>query len=317
MKKGVFRLFACLSVSLLLSHTVNAKTLQWVGCGISKKGFMEELARAYEKESGNKIDLEGGGATKGLRQVSSGRADLGGSCRMPLIFRNKDGSYSVESLEHKLKLIPIGWDALVVITSKENKLIDGGITREQLKQVLTGEITHWRELGVDNDQPINLYVRSGKISGVGLTLRQQLFNNREQAFTQKANYLPSSGTIEKAVEGDPLALAVSGVSSSRHRQVNMLSLDGVAPTMENLRNGSYQLYRMLFLVAPEDLDKKPEHKAFVDFALSVKGQKAIRKAGTLPYTYGLHLLHSSASDEYIQNLDIIDQSGLYRPETSN
>lgn len=316
MKKGVFRPFLCLSIGLLLAHNVNAKTLQWVGCGISKKGFMEELATAYEKEAGVKINLEGGGATKGLRQISSGNADLGGSCRMPLIYQNKDGSYRVESLEHKLKLIPIGWDALVVITNKENGLVDA-ISRDQLKQVLSGKITHWRELGADSDKPINLYVRSGKISGVGLTLRQQLFNNREQVFTDKATYLPSSGKIEKAVEDDPLALAVSGVSSSRHRQVNLLSLDGVAPTMENLRSGRYHLYRMLFLVAPDDLDKKPEHKAFVDFALSVKGQKAIRKAGTLPYTYGLHLLHSSASDEYIQNLDIIDQSGLYRPETRN
>ncbi len=312
MPKEIFRLVICLSATFLLTQAVEAKTLQWVGCGISKKGFMDELAIAYEQDTGVKIELEGGGATKGLRQVSSGKSELGGSCRMPLIYKNADASYRVESLEHKLKLIPIGWDALVVITNQENHLVDE-ISRVQLKQILTGEITHWRQLGAENDKPINLYVRSGKISGVGLTLRQQLFNNREQDFTKQATYLPSSGKIEKAVEADPNALAVSGISSSRHRQLNMLSLEGVAPTMENLRNGNYHLYRMLFLVTPTDLVEKPDHKAFVDFALSVKGQRAIRKAGTLPYTYGLHLLRSSASDEYIHNLDIIDQSGLYSP----
>lgn len=312
MRKELTQAIVCLFTSLLLTQTANAKTLQWVGCGISKKGFMEELANAYEKESGVKIELEGGGATKGLRQVSSGKSDLGGSCRMPLVYMNKDGSYQVESLEHKLMLIPIGWDALVVITHKKNQLV-AEISRKQLKQVLTGEITHWRQLGANTNQPINLYLRSGKISGVGLTLRQQLFNNRDQEFTQQATYLPSSSKIEKAVEDDLYALAVSGVSSSSHRQLNMLSLEGVSPTMENLREGNYHLYRMLFLVAPPDLIEKPEHKAFVDFALSVRGQKAIRKTGTLPYTYGLHLLRSSASDEYIHNLDIIDQSGLYSP----
>lgn len=311
MKKELFRVLSCLSITLLLVQNVDAKTLQWVGCGISKKGFMDELSVAYEQESGVKIELEGGGATRGLRQVASGKSDLGGSCRMPLIYMNSDGSYQIESQEHKLKLIPIGWDALVVITHKENYLVEE-ITREQLKKVLTGEITHWRQLGADTDKPINLYVRNGKISGVGLTLRQQLFNNRDQEFTKKATYLASSGKIEKAVEADPYSLAVSGISSSRHRNLNMLSLDGVAPSIENLRSGNYHLYRLLFLVTPDNLIEKPDHKAFVDFALSVKGQRAIRKAGTLPYTYGLHLLRS-ASDDYIKNLDIIDQSGLYSP----
>ncbi len=312
MKKELFWGSICLFSSLIFTQSLHAKTLQWVGCGISKKGFMEELAAAYEQESGVTIELEGGGATRGLRQISAGKSDFGGSCRMPLIYENGDGSYRVESLEQKVKLIPIGWDALVVIAHKDNHLVEE-ITRKQLKQVLTGKITHWRQLGADSDKPINLYLRNGKISGVGLTLRQQLFNNREQVFSKQATYLPSSGKIEKAVEADPYALAVSGISSSRHRKLNMLSLDGVAPTMENLRKGSYHLFRLLFLVTPSDLATKPDHKAFVDFALSVKGQRAIRKAGTLPYTYGLHLLHSSASDNYVHNLDIIDQSGLYSP----
>ncbi len=312
MKKELFRILSYLFFSLLLVQTAEAKVLQWVGCGISKKGFMDELAAAYEQESGVKIELEGGGATRGLRQVSLEKSDLGGSCRMPLVYKNKDGSYQIESQEHNLKLIPVGWDALVVITHKENFLVEE-ITREQLKKVLTGEITHWRQLGADSDKPINLYLRNGKISGVGLTLRQQLFNNREQEFTKKATYLASSGKIEKAVEADPYGLAVSGVSSSRHRKLNMLSLEGVAPNMKNLRSGNYHLYRLLFLVTPGNLSEKPDHKAFVDFALSVKGQRAIRKAGTLPFTYGLHLLRSSASDDYIHNLDIMDQSGIYSP----
>ena len=41
----------------------NKPTLEWAGCGITKKAFMEELAKAYEKKSGIKINLNGGGAT--------------------------------------------------------------------------------------------------------------------------------------------------------------------------------------------------------------------------------------------------------------
>ena len=74
------------AVGALLAGWINiagateGRVLTWVGCGISKKGFMEDLAAAYEKKTGVKIVIDGGGATKGLRQVSAKQSDLGGSC---------------------------------------------------------------------------------------------------------------------------------------------------------------------------------------------------------------------------------------------
>ena len=290
--------------------TADASTIKWTGCGISKLGFMQDVAKAYEKKSGVKIELEGGGATKGIRQVALGESHLGGSCRMPLVLEAADGSLQIESKEQQVKMIPVGWDALVTITHKENALIDG-ISREQLKDVLTGKITRWDQLGAASKAPINLYVRNGKISGVGLTLRQQLFNNVDQDFHKRATFLPSSGKIEKAIEKDPYGLAVSGISSSRHRQLKMLKLDGVEPTMATLKSGEYMLYRILFLVTPPDYRENPALQKFVDFTLSSEGQKVIRDAGTLPYRYGFGLLSSGASTRYLQALDVIEQSGIY------
>ena len=50
-------------------------TLRWVGCGISKKAYVSELAKAYEKRTGVKIDIQGGGATRGVRDVAGVTAD--------------------------------------------------------------------------------------------------------------------------------------------------------------------------------------------------------------------------------------------------
>ena len=294
---------------LTLSSNAAATTIKWTGCGISKLGFMQDVATAYEKETGIKIELEGGGATKGIRQVALGDSQLGGSCRMPLVFEAADGSLQIEAAEQNVKMIPVGWDALVVITHKDNKMVSG-ISREQLKKVLTGEITRWDQLGAQSNQPINLYVRSGKISGVGLTLRQQLFNNTDQNFSKDATYLPSSGKIEQAVEQDPYGIAVSGISSSRHRSVNLLKLEDIEPTMANLKNGRYMLYRILFLVTPSDYRERPELQEFVDFTLSVKGQNEILKAGTLPYRHGF-ALQQKISTRYLQALEVIEQHGIY------
>lgn len=311
------KVVAFLSVLLTLSAApaMAGETINWIGCGISKLGFMQDLAAAYEKETGVKINLEGGGATKGIRQVQAGSHQLGGSCRMPLVHRNEHGEYIVESSENKVSMIPVGWDALVVITSKDNNMISS-ISRRQLRKVLTGEITDWKDLGAAQSQPIKLYIRKGKISGVGLTLRQQLFGNKDQEFTKNATVLASSGKIEKAVEKDPYGIAISGISSSRHRQLNMLELDGVKPTPQTLEKGTYQLYRILFLTVGHDFAKVKEVKDFVDFSLSSEGSDIIRKAGTLPYRHGLSLLSSGASQEYLQTLDIIDQSGMYNPAGS-
>ena len=62
-------------VLMLLSFTVislvNAdETLKWAGCGISKKAFMSEMSKAYTKKTGVKVDLSGGGATKGIRNAA-------------------------------------------------------------------------------------------------------------------------------------------------------------------------------------------------------------------------------------------------------
>jgi len=286
------------------------KELRWAGCGISKLGFMQDLAKAYEEKTGTRIILEGGGATKGLREVSSRHTDLGGSCRLPLVYKNEDGSYSIEESEKQLKIIPVGWDALVVLINRENPLIDS-ITTEQLRDVLTGKITHWNQLGSGSNKAINLYLRKGKISGVGRTLRQQLFNDPDMEFSDSATILPSSGKIEQAVAEDPYSFAVSGISSSRHRPVQMVKLDGTEPNMQTLKDGSYTLYRLLFLVVSDSYIERPEIADFVRFALSVDGQNIIRAAGTLPYHQGVSLVFNGTSPDYLNSIDIMEQYKIY------
>lgn len=286
------------------------KELHWAGCVISKLGFMQDLADAYEKQTGTRIILGGGGATKGLRQVAAKHTDLGGSCRLPLVYKNSDGSFHIEESETKIKIIPVGWDALVVIVNQEKPLIDT-ITREQLRDVLTGKITHWRQLGADSDKPINLYDNVSKISGVGRTLRQQLFDDPNFEFASRAIRLPTAAKIEQTIAEDPYGLAVSGFSSSRHRAVKMVKLEGSEPNMETLRAGDYHLYRLLFLVVSDEYEQDPDITDFVKFALSTDGQKVIRNAGTLPYHQGVSLIFKAASQDYLQSIDIMEQYKIY------
>lgn len=253
-----------------------AETLQWAGCGITKKAFMKEVAKAYTKKTGIEVKLSGGGATKGIRNAAKGAIHIGGACRVSL---------ERHAEERDAFQIPVAWDALVAFVHKKNPV--DNISFSQLNKVYLGEITNWKQLG-GKDAPIELYVRRGKMSGVGRTLRELVFANYDQEF--KATYVvKSSGPVEKGVVKNLNGLGVSGISSAKKRNLKLLKLDGKAPTYENIKNGSYALYRPLYLVIKRG-NKTPLVRDFIKYALSKEGQDIIRAQGTVPYAEALHLV---------------------------
>jgi len=263
-----------LSAGVLLSRTSGAEELKWVGCGITKKAFMVPLTAAYEKKTGVKIKLEGGGATRGIVDVVAGKADLGGTCRHMLLRDEERG----------VKLVPIAWDALVVIAHPSNKVEN--LTLDQLKNIFTGKITNWNQVG-GPDWKIMVVEREGKISGVGRMFRELAFKNPEQDFTSSAKLVTESDGVEKTVENEPSAIAVTGISSAQKRGVKLLSINGKAPERRNIIDGSYLLYRPLYLTTRQQTSE--EVKKFVAFAQSDEGQAIIAGEGTVTLKEGAKL----------------------------
>jgi phosphate transport system substrate-binding protein len=267
--------FISLSIQPVLAK--EPVTLRWVGCGISKAAYMTALAKAYEQKTGVHIDLQGGGATRGIREVAAETADIGGSCRRHLW---------AEKEEHGVTMIPVAWDALVVIVNKANPV--NNITMDDLRQVYLGKITNWKQLG-GADQPIKLFVREGKISGVGRVTRKLLFNDYDQEFAA-TQVFPSSGPLEQAVEVDANAVGITGISSARKRKVKILNLNDKSPTYENVQRGQYLLYRPLYLVYNENSPHAATIKDFIRFTDTQEGRAVMRANGTLPYLEGLNLI---------------------------
>lgn len=254
----------------------HANVIHWAGCGITKKAFMAELAAAYEKKTGIKVELKGGGATRGIRDAARLKIDMGGTCRMSLP--------EVDKSELHATLHPVAWDALAIIVHKSNNVNE--LSTQQVKDIFKGKITNWRQVGGKNS-PIELYVRRGKISGVGYAIRQYLFQNSDEDFVSN-HVVKSSGPLEKAVEKIPNAIGITGVSSARKRDVKIIGFDGKTPTFENVRDGKYGLYRPLYLVTSPAPSKMV--RDFIAFAQSEEGKEIIRKNKTVPYTDALHLM---------------------------
>ncbi|NOZ11928.1 MAG: phosphate ABC transporter substrate-binding protein [Gammaproteobacteria bacterium] len=263
---------------LLNGQSISAaeKVLTWAGCGISKKAFMSEIATAYEKKTGVKIDLKGGGATKGIRQVASGKVNIGGSCRD--LIHTENGISPIPP-ERGVRMQPVAWDALVIIVHKDNPLSD--ISLKQIRQLYTGKITNWSQLG-GNNAPVELYIRKGKISGVGRSIRELVFQDFDQEFVAR-HIMPSSGPLEKGIAKNINGIGISGFSSARKRDVKMLKVEGIEPSFAMIKDGGYMLYRPLYLVTPMRAKKDEEIAKFVAYVRSEEGKIIIRNAGTVPF----------------------------------
>jgi len=296
-KNLVFQaIIGMMTLGLMAAATAQAlEVVKWTGCGISKKAFMLEAAKAYKKATGVTIALSGGGATKGIRDAGAGKADLGGSCRMSL-----PGQFPAE--EGQVYMTVAAWDALVPIVNANNPV--NGISTAQLKDVLTGKITNWKELG-GPDHAILVVARKGKISGVGYMVRKIIFNDANVDFAPNALLVKSSGPLENKIKSDPFAIGVTGVSSANKRlakgePIKILKVDGSEATVENIASGSYPTFRPLFVATKGKPAGKA--KAFIDWLLSDEGQTVIEAAGTVSLRQGKGL---KAKYQYWENTDRI------------
>ncbi len=276
---------------------VAGNTLKWAGCGISKLAFMAELSKAYEKKTGVKIDLKGGGATAGIRQVTDGQVDIGASCRA-----NLEGAVE----ERNAYQVPVAWDAIVFMVHPSNPV--DTLTTQQARDIYTGKITNWSQVGGKND-PIELYIRRGKISGVGRTLRELLFSNYDQEFPAAKFVVASTTPLEEGVVSNPNGIGATGVSSAQKRakegKVKILKLNGKEASFDNIKSGQYLMYRPLYLVS-NGTGADPRVKDFITFALSRDGQAIIRKTGTVPYSEAMGLVMKQ-----VEQYDKATERGLF------
>ena len=102
-------------------------------------------------------------------------------------------------------------------------------------------------------------------------------------------FVKSSGPVEIGVLKNVNGIGISGYSSAKKRDLKLLQLDGKAPNYENIKNGSYALYRPLYLVIKRN-NKAPLVRDFIKYAVSREGQDIIRAQGTVPYAEAVHLV---------------------------
>lgn len=109
------------------------------------------------------------------------------------------------------------------------------------------------------------------------------------------------------METDIDAVAISGISSARKRNVKILDLDGKSPSYKNIQTGNYLLYRTLYLVYNKNSEQADMSREFIRFAGTREGRDVIRANGTVPYLEGLNLLRVKLNESKMAR----DDGGLH------
>ncbi len=259
---------------LFAAQAAQAADLQSVGCDGWAPGLAEDLAAAYTAQSGLSVEQQGGGSTRGIRDVAAGRAEVGCSTRHKVPDPEERGA----------KLVTVGWDSLVVIAHPSNPVTR--ISMSDLRAVLEGKITRWNALG-GPDLPIDVVVRGDATSGVALLLRSILFSDPKYVFSENFASKPTSKAVEAEVEKNPGALAVTLGGRVAARQVKALGLGAAVSDYDSIAAGEYPMVIPLYLVVAKRAAENV--MGLVKLVKGSAGQQIIKSKGLVTMKDGKDL----------------------------
>ncbi|MEM7715080.1 MAG: substrate-binding domain-containing protein [Cyanobacteria bacterium P01_A01_bin.68] len=177
-----------------------------------------------------------------------------------------------------VKYTKFATDALTVATHPSVKGVKN-LNTSQLKAIYSGKITNWKQLG-GTDAQIVLLDRPEDESAKKLLRQYYLGKNLKSS--PNAVILRQEPELINSVENTPYSIGAFslGYTISNQSTVNRLSLNGIEPTIENVKAGKYSMVRHLGVVHSKTPSKETQY--FLDFIFSKQGKESLKKSGFLP-----------------------------------
>ena len=228
--------------------------------------FASTLAERYmELHQDVTVMTEFVGSAAGIKAVLGGTADIGNSSRN--LKEQEKAAGAVENI--------VAMDAIAVCVDPANSV--DGLTRQQLEYIYTGNVTNWSQVGGE-DAPI---VVVGREAGSGTrTAFEEILGVKDECIY--ANELDSNGAVLAKVASIPGAIGYMSLDVADDSVVP-LELDGVKPTVDNIRSGRYFLSRPLVMVTKGEISRQSGLiQDWFAFVLGEEGQEIVVSVGLIP-----------------------------------
>lgn len=246
---------ALIGMTVLLTLTAcsggdNGESITAVGSS-ALQPLVEAAGEEYGATNlGKFVNVQGGGSGTGLSQISEGAVDIGNS---DVFAEEKEGIDASVLVDHKVAVVGI-----TPIVHKDVGVKD--ISKEELKQIFTGKIKNWKEVG-GKDLPIIVLNRATG-SGTRSTFEASALDGAESVRSQEQD---STGMVRQIVADTPGAISYVAFSYVTDN-LQTLSIDGVKPTDENVTTNKWKIWsyeHMYTKGEPTGLTK-----SFIDYVLS-------------------------------------------------
>lgn len=203
------------------------------------------------------------GSGSGITAVAEGRCDIGLSSR-----NLKD-----DEVAQGLKQTVLAYDGIAIIVNPENEVSDLDV--ETIAKIYTGEITNWKDVG-GKDAEIVLI---GREAGSGTRDGFESITGTEDKCLYRQE-LTSTGDVITTVAQNPDAIGYASLASVKDT-VKAVSVGGVVPSEDTVKDGSYVIQRPFVLVTKEGTELTPTAQKFFDYVTSADAAEIIAKAGAV------------------------------------
>ena len=234
------------------------------GGSTSMKNVIAALTEGFaEVEPGVTVSYDPTGSGAGITGATDKTLDIGLSSRALKDDEKNDVDGTVIAL-----------DGIAIIVNKASKVED--LTVDQLKQMFTGEITNWSEVGGDDGEIVLIGREAGSGTRDGF---ESIVDVKDSC--KYAQELTATGAVISAVEANPLAIGYASLSAVGET-VKMVTVGGVSCSEETVKDGSYEVQRPFVFVTNKSVTLSEQAQAFFDFATSADAADLIRTAGAVP-----------------------------------
>ena len=234
------------------------------GGSTSMKNVIAALTEGFaEVEPGVTVSYDPTGSGAGITGATDKTLDIGLSSRA----LKDDEKTDVEGTT-------IALDGIAIIVNNASKVED--LTVDQLKQMFTGEITNWSEVGGDDGEIVLIGREAGSGTRDGF---ESIVDVKDSC--KYAQELTATGAVISAVEANPLAIGYASLSAVGDT-VKMVTVGGVECSEETVKDGSYEVQRPFVFVTNKSVALSEQAQAFFDFATSADAADLIRTAGAVP-----------------------------------
>ncbi|WP_155286206.1 phosphate ABC transporter substrate-binding protein PstS family protein [Lacticaseibacillus zhaodongensis] len=228
--------------------------------------LVEAAGEQYSNDNlGVFINVQGGGSGTGLSQIQEGAVGIGTS---DLFASEKTGIKASKLVDHRV--------AVVGVTPVVNKKVNvKNLSISQLRQIFTGEITNWRQVGGKN-LPI-VIVNRAQGSGTRATFERWVMAGQPAIAAQEQD---STGMVRQIVASTPGAISYMAFSYV-DKSIKPLAVDHVAPTAANVHTNRWKIwaYEHMYTHGPA----RGLNKRFIDYVLSNNIQNTlVKQMGYIP-----------------------------------